>query len=96
MSGSAVQLGRPSRRTDPRGPLRAVAERSPAVANARNALETADARALEMHLEGCEDCTAFLATYRGTVKASRRLRESQLPAQLRERLLAFLGQHRHG
>lgn len=60
------------------------------------ALEGAVARALEMHLEGCQDCTAFLETYRGTVRASRHLRESQLPAQLRQRLLAFLRQHTHG
>lgn len=56
-------------------------------------LESAVARALEMHLAGCEDCTAFLETYRGTIRASRRLGESDLPAALRQRLLAFVRQH---
>lgn len=57
------------------------------------ALESAVGRALEMHLEGCKDCKAFLETYRGTVKASRRLRESDFPPELRQRLLTFLRQH---
>jgi anti-sigma factor RsiW len=54
------------------------------------ALTPMDTRTLEAHLAGCQDCTAFLKTYRGTVRASRRLRESQMPADLRSRLLAFL------
>jgi anti-sigma factor RsiW len=54
------------------------------------ALEGADAAALEAHLEDCRDCTAFLETYRGTVRASRHLSESQLPNELRQRLLGFL------
>ncbi|MBI3636571.1 MAG: zf-HC2 domain-containing protein [Candidatus Rokubacteria bacterium] len=49
-----------------------------------------DARALEGHLRGCQDCTAFLETYRGTLRVTRALRERELPAQLRGRLLAFL------
>jgi anti-sigma factor RsiW len=53
-------------------------------------LEPADALALEVHLRGCQDCTAFLATYRGTVRASRDLSEDQLPGELRERLLSLL------
>lgn len=53
-------------------------------------LDRADVTALEAHLEGCEDCTAFLKTYRGTVRASRQLSESQLPRELRARLVAFL------
>jgi anti-sigma factor RsiW len=54
------------------------------------ALDRADAAALEAHLVGCQDCTAFIRTYRGTVRASRQLRESQLPPELRARLLTFL------
>ncbi len=57
-------------------------------------LESAVTRALEAHLLGCEDCTAFLATYRGTVRATRSIRERELPAQLRERLLAVLAERR--
>jgi len=48
--------------------------------------------AFEQHLAGCRDCPAFLATYRGTVRAVRRLREDQLPAELRARLVSFLRQ----
>jgi anti-sigma factor RsiW len=54
------------------------------------ALERADAAALEAHLKDCQDCTAFLETYRGTVRASRHLSASQLPDELRQRLLGFL------
>lgn len=57
------------------------------------ALEGAVARALEAHLEGCEDCLAFVNTYRGTLRASRALTEGHLPAELRQRLLTFLRQH---
>jgi anti-sigma factor RsiW len=54
------------------------------------ALDREDAEALEAHLAGCEDCAAFLATYRGTVRSSRRLREERLPPELRDRLSTFL------
>ncbi len=54
------------------------------------ALERAEATALEAHLADCRDCMAFLRTYRGTIRTSRQLRENELPAELRERLLAFL------
>lgn len=53
------------------------------------ALDPVDAAALDAHLAGCQDCAAFMRTYRGTVRKSRELRESQLPPTLRERLLAF-------
>lgn len=53
-------------------------------------LDAADAVALEAHLAGCEDCTAFMRTYRGTVRKSRELSERQLPPELLERLLTFL------
>lgn len=55
-------------------------------------LDHADALALEAHLAGCQDCTAFFNTYRGTLRTSRALRERQMPAELRERLLTFLHQ----
>ncbi|MBI2205135.1 MAG: zf-HC2 domain-containing protein [Candidatus Rokubacteria bacterium] len=54
------------------------------------ALDAADAAALGAHLAGCEDCMAFMKTYRGTVRKSRELSERQLPPELRERLLTFL------
>ncbi len=52
-------------------------------------LEPAAARTLEAHLAGCRDCTAFLNTYRGAIGMLRELRESQLPAELRARLVRF-------
>jgi anti-sigma factor RsiW len=45
---------------------------------------------LEWHLEGCGPCVAFVNTYRGTVDAAKRLRETTLPPELRQRLMAFL------
>ncbi len=54
------------------------------------ALDRTDADAVAAHLEGCRDCAAFFATYRGTVRASRQLSESMLPPELRESLLRFL------
>ena len=54
------------------------------------ALEPTDTAALEAHLAGCGDCAAFMATYRGTVRASRKLSEDQLPPELRQRLLTLL------
>jgi anti-sigma factor RsiW len=57
-------------------------------------LEPVTALALEVHLTGCQECTAFINTYRGTVRATRQLREEQIPPALRERLLTFLRQQR--
>ena len=45
---------------------------------------------LDWHLESCPPCVAFVNTYRGTVDAARRLRETPLPAELRQKLIAFL------
>jgi anti-sigma factor (TIGR02949 family) len=55
-------------------------------------LDRATAATLEAHLAGCEPCTAFLNTYRGAVQATRRLKEEDLPPELRQRLLTFLRQ----
>lgn len=57
-------------------------------------LDPADAAALRAHLADCADCTAFVNTYRGTVRSSRGLRESQMPAELRARLRAFLARRK--
>jgi anti-sigma factor RsiW len=48
------------------------------------------AELLEWHLEGCEPCVAFVNTYRGTVDAARRLRETTMPPELHRKLIAFL------
>ncbi len=57
------------------------------------ALDPATSQALTNHLADCQECTAFLNTYRGTVQMIRGLREEELPAALRERLLVFLRRH---
>ena len=54
------------------------------------ALAKAQAELLEWHLEGCAPCIAFVNTYKGTVDAARRLRETTLPPELRQKLVAFL------
>jgi anti-sigma factor RsiW len=53
-------------------------------------LPPATAKALEEHLEGCAPCIAFVNTYRGTINAARKIREVELPPELRDRLLSFL------
>lgn len=55
-------------------------------------LDPATAATLEGHLAGCQPCTAFLNTYRGAVQAARRLKEEDLPPELRQRLLTFVRQ----
>ena len=54
------------------------------------ALPREQAELLEWHLEGCAPCVAFVNTYKGTVDAARRLRETALPPELRDKLIAFL------
>lgn len=46
--------------------------------------------ALDAHLRDCEDCTAFLRTYRTTLRTASTLRETELPEELRRRLSSFL------
>jgi hypothetical protein len=45
---------------------------------------------LEWHIEGCAPCVAFVNTYRGTVNATRALRDMTIPVELKHRLLAVL------
>jgi anti-sigma factor RsiW len=45
---------------------------------------------LEWHIEGCGPCVAFVNTYRGTVNAAGKLRDVEIPAELKQRLLAVL------
>lgn len=45
---------------------------------------------IEFHIEGCAPCVAFVNTYRGTVQAARKLGESQIPPELKARLLDVL------
>ena len=48
------------------------------------------AELLEWHIDGCEPCVAFINTYRGTVNATRTLRDVAIPAELKTRLLNVL------
>jgi hypothetical protein len=45
---------------------------------------------LEWHIDGCAPCVAFVNTYRGTVNATRGLRDVTIPPELKNRLLAVL------
>lgn len=53
-------------------------------------LPTPTRELLEWHIEGCGPCVAFINTYRGTVDTARRLREVEIPVELKKRLLAVL------
>lgn len=48
--------------------------------------------ALEAHLETCEPCRAYLATYRRTVESMGRAGRVEMPPELRRRLSAFLAE----
>jgi hypothetical protein len=45
---------------------------------------------LEWHIEACAPCVAFVNTYRGTINAASKLRDVEIPPELRQRLLAVL------
>lgn len=45
---------------------------------------------LEWHIEGCAPCVAFLNTYRGAINAATKLKEVEIPRELKQRLLAVL------
>ena len=45
---------------------------------------------LEWHIESCAPCVAFVNTYRGTVDAAKKLRETAVPPELKQRLLNVL------
>ena len=45
---------------------------------------------LEWHIEGCGPCVAFINTYRGAVNAATKLKEVEIPRELKQRLLAVL------
>ncbi|MBI2216782.1 MAG: zf-HC2 domain-containing protein [Candidatus Rokubacteria bacterium] len=45
---------------------------------------------IDWHIEGCSACVAFVNTYRGTINAAAKLRDVQLPPELRERLISVL------
>ena len=53
-------------------------------------LDPATTLALERHLAGCDDCVAFLQTYKATIRATRTLRYDDMPEKLQHRLLQTL------
>ena len=55
-------------------------------------LDSPTARRLQAHLEGCPPCVAFVNTYKGTVRAAGQLKETDIPPELKDRLLSFLRQ----
>ena len=57
-------------------------------------LDSETAKALEAHLSDCRPCVSFVNTYRGTITASRKLLEEEIPPELISRLREFLNQRR--
>jgi anti-sigma factor RsiW len=53
-------------------------------------LEAGASRELETHLAGCDECRAYLTTYRRTVGAVAASARVEMPAELRRRLRSFL------
>jgi anti-sigma factor RsiW len=51
-------------------------------------------RQLEAHLEGCEPCRAYLATYRRTVGVVGTAERAEMPAEMRRHLASFLAERR--
>jgi len=54
------------------------------------------ARALDIHLEICPPCVAFVKSYQGTVDVARKLLVEEIPPELTQRLLDFLRREKEG
>lgn len=48
------------------------------------------AELIEWHIDGCGPCIAFVNTYRGTIRATRTLGATEIPPELKKRLLTVL------
>ena len=57
------------------------------------AIETAVT--LQKHLHDCEECVAFLHTYQATIRATRALRDADVPSAMQYRVLSFLRERIH-
>ncbi len=55
-----------------------------------DALAPQTLRAFRKHLRACEDCRAYLKTYRATIRATGTLRYEDIPPALQDRILSFL------
>ena len=53
-------------------------------------LDPATTLVLERHLEHCDDCVAFLRTYKETIRTTRTLRYEDMPGELQDRMLQVL------
>lgn len=53
-------------------------------------------RALELHLDLCPPCVAFVRTYRGTVDVARTILADEIPPELTRRLIDFLKREKEG
>jgi len=47
-------------------------------------------RELEEHMQDCEPCKAFIRTYEITIRLTKKVEISQMPAELKDRLHSFL------
>jgi hypothetical protein len=54
------------------------------------ALEIETALTLQKHLRDCQGCVAFLHTYQTTIRATRALRDADVPPAMQYRVLSFL------
>ncbi|MEW5767323.1 MAG: zf-HC2 domain-containing protein [bacterium] len=49
-------------------------------------------QAIDHHLLGCQNCEAFLSTFKVTIKLVRRQRQGSIPEEVHQRLHWFLSQ----
>ena len=73
-------------------PSRAMCEQATALLldYVAGALDPATTLVLERHLARCDDCVAFLQTYKETIRATRTLRYDDIPEEMQHRLLHAL------
>jgi putative zinc finger protein len=53
-------------------------------------LDPAERLAFEAHIADCRNCWRFLRSYRATITLGQRLRDEDIPSDVRERLESFL------
>ncbi len=53
-------------------------------------MEPAMRSAFKTHIHDCPDCTAFLNTYKVTIRTTRSLRDEDVPDEMRHRVQQFL------
>ena len=53
-------------------------------------LDPVERQAFEVHISDCRNCWHFLRSYRATVALGQRLRDEDIPSDVRDRLESFL------